>query len=329
MNKVLVIIPHYNKLTLLKKCIKYLECQDFLDFDVIIIDNGSTDGSTDYIYNLTNNRYHCIMFNENTGFAYAINRGIKYSIDNNYDYSILLNNDVYVKSDFVKNILSAVKYKNDVFAVSSLMLNYKKPDTIDSFGDYYTILGWPYQGSVSQNVDSIVCNEEVFSACGGASIYNNNILKKIGLFDENFFAYLEDLDLSYRAKLHGYKIYNCKEAVCYHIGSATSGSKYNAFKVRLSARNNIYLLYKNMPILQLLLNIVPLLIGTLVKFLFFLFKGFGIDYLLGIINGLSNLNMIERVDFKKINLFIFIRIEIELLINTIKYFINLKLRHSI
>ena len=330
MSKTLVIIPHYNKLALLKECIDYLNCQNYDDFDVIIVDNGSTDGSIDYISNLTNEnkRFHKILFNENMGFAYAVNKGIKYSIENDYTYSILLNNDAYVKSDFVENIVNAIESRKNAFAISSLMLSYKNPDTIDSFGDYYTILGWPYQGHVALNVDSIEADEEVFSACGGASIYKNSILKKIGLFDEKFFAYLEDIDISYRAKIHGYSVFTCKDAVCYHLGSATSGSKYNSFKVRTSARNNVFLIYKNMPLLQMLINLIPIAFGSFVKFLFFLFKGFGFDYLFGTIDGIKNIGMIDRTDFSNASIFTYISIEIELIINTFKYILNFIKRHS-
>ena len=227
MSRTLVIIPHFNKLSLLKECVKYLDCQNYDDFDVVIVDNGSTDGSTEYIAKLIddNERYHRILFSENMGFAYAVNKGIQYSIDNGYDYSLLLNNDAYIKSDFIENIVNAIESRRKAFAISSLMLSYKEPDTIDSFGDYYTVLGWPYQGEVALNKNTITDDKEVFSACGGASLYDNKILKKIGLFDEKFFAYLEDIDISYRAKLNGYSIYTCKDAVCYHLGSATSGSK--------------------------------------------------------------------------------------------------------
>ena len=330
MNKTLVIIPHYNKLSLLKECVKYLDCQNYDNFDVIIIDNGSTDGSTEFIYELSdkNERYHNILFNENMGFAYAVNKGLKYSIDNEYDYSLLLNNDAYIKSDFVENIVDTIENKKHAFAVSSLMLSYKNPDTIDSFGDYYTILGWPYQGHVGLNINEIEYDEEVFSACGGASIYKNSVLKKIGFFDEKFFAYLEDIDISYRAKLHGFSIYTCKDAVCYHLGSATSGSKYNSFKVKTSARNNVYLIYKNMPFIQLAINLIPIALGSVVKFLFFLVRGYGFDYLLGTIDGIRNIGMIDRVDFRKISIFTFIGIEVELIINTFKYMYNFIKRHS-
>ena len=329
MNKILIIIPHYNKLILLKECLYHLEQQSYENFDVLIVDNGSTDGSAEYIYDICNinKNYHYILLNENTGFAYAVNRGFEYSINDGYDYSILLNNDAYVEKDFVKELSFSIKHDSNTFAISAMMINYHDKELIDSFGDYYTILGWGFQGHIGEKVNSIRKNEYCFSACGGAAIYRNSLLDKIGLLDENFFAYLEDIDLSYRAKLYGYNIRNCFTAKCYHLGSATSGSKYNEFKVRTSARNSIYLIYKNMPYVQILLNIFPLSIGILIKQIFFSTRGFGLDYFFGIYDGIKCLKTIKKNDFNKINLFSYIYIEIELIINTIKYILNFINRH--
>lgn len=329
MSKTLIIIPHFNKLVLLKECLYHLEQQNYDDFDILIVDNGSTDGSAEYIYEICNKnkKYHHILLSNNTGFAYAVNRGFEFSISNDYSYSLLLNNDAYVEKDFVKELYNSIRSSYNYFAVSSLMINYHDKELVDSFGDNYTILGWAFQGHIGEKVKSIRNNEECFSACGGASIYNNRVLKEIGLFDENFFAYLEDIDLSYRAKLYGYKIKNCFTARCYHLGSATSGSKYNEFKVRTSARNNIYLIFKNMPYLQILLNIFPLFLGIVIKQIFFNVKGYGLDYFFGIYDGIKNLNQIKKNDFSKFNIYTFIRIEIELIFGTIKYIFNFISRH--
>lgn len=329
MNKILVIIPHYSKLILLKECLYHLEQQSYQNFDVLIVDNGSTDGSAEYTYDICNKNknYHYILLNENTGFAFAVNRGFEYSINEGYEYSILLNNDAYVEKDFVKELLYSIRQDPNTFAVSSMMINYHNKELVDSFGDFYTILGWGFQGHIGEKVEDIRKNEYCFSACGGASIYSNSILNKIGFLDENFFAYLEDVDLSYRAKLYGYNIRNCFTAKCYHLGSATSGSKYNEFKVRTSARNSIYLIYKNMPYIQILLNIFPLFVGIVVKQVFFSTKGFGLDYFFGIYDGVKNIPTIKKNDFNKIGIFSFICIEIELIINTIRYILNLIYRH--
>lgn len=329
MKKVIVIIPHFNKSALLKKCIENLMLQNDTNFDILIVDNGSTDDSTQYIFNqVSNNKsIHSIMLSENMGFAYAVNKGLKYSIDNGYDYSILLNNDAFVEEDFVSELVKRIDSDKKLFAVSSLMLQYQNTDKVDSFGDYYTLFGWSFQGHLLESASEIEDDEEPFSACGGAAIYRNNAILKIGFFDEKFFAYLEDIDISYRARLANYKISTCKNAICHHLGSATTGSKYNSFKVRLSARNNIYLIYKNMPNIQIIINFLPLAFGTIAKLVFFTFKGFAIDYIKGILDGFKNLKYINRVKFNKVSLFTFIGIEFRLLFSSFIYIINFIKRH--
>ena len=329
MSKILVIIPHFNKLSLLKECIYHLECQSFKTFDIMIVDNGSDDGSAEYLFDISNKNssIHYTLLNENMGFAYAVNKGLEYSINNNYDYSILLNNDAFVKEDFVNKLYFSIITSKNIFAVSSLMLRFDDRDKIDSFGDYYTLFGWSFQGHIGEDYRDIENDEEAFSACGGAAIYNNEIIKKIGGFDDKFFAYLEDIDISYRARLSGYKILTCRAAKCYHLGSSTTGSKYNEFKVRISARNNIYLIFKNMPLIQILINSFPLFVGHIIKFVFFLFKGFGLDYFFGIVDGFRGLNLIEKAEFDKTKLFNYILIEFELIKNTFMYIINFVKRH--
>ena len=119
----------------------------------------------------------------------------------------------------------------------------------------------------------------------GLSFTAGEFLNVTGLFDEEHFAYLEDMDIAYRANILGYQNWFCPGARVYHAGSGTSGSRYNLFKVRYSSRNNIYLIYKNMPFLQILLNLPFLAAGFGIKLLFFARRGFGREYAAGIKNG--------------------------------------------
>ena len=118
--------------------------------------------------------------------------------------------------------------------------------------------------------------KRIFSACGGAALYRKSILDEIGTFDENFFAYFEDVDLSWRANNAGYKCVLCPTAKCYHIcGASTGAVKYNAFKSQQSGRNSILLPLKNEPLLMLILNFLPLALGYLLKCYKFHKQGFG------------------------------------------------------
>ena len=154
--------------------------------------------------------------------------------------------------------------------------------------------------------------------CAGAALYRRSVFNDMGYFDENFFAYMEDVDIGYRARIYGYKSLYCPQAIVYHVGSGTSGSKYNAFKIRLAARNNVYVPYKNMPWPQLAVNMVFLIMGYFIKYLFFLRKGHGKDYINGLKDGLSSLNKIKRIKYKNGRLTNYLSIEWFLIKNTVK-----------
>ncbi len=148
------------------------------------------------------------------------------------------------------------------------MLQYNNKNLIDDAGDEYNLLAWSKK--IGENQKSSNFNEvsQIFSSCAGAAMYKKSLLDEIGYFDSNFFAYTEDIDLSLRAHINGYKNFSCPYAIVYHIGSATSGSRYNEFKVKLSARNNIWVVYKNFPIPQKILNFIFLFLDFLLSIYF-------------------------------------------------------------
>ena len=196
------------------------------------------------------------------------------------------------------------------------MLRYHEKELIDDAGDEYNILGWSYKRGDGRNKDSYgLENRLVFSSCAGAAIYRKSILEKVGLFDEHFFAYLEDMDISYRARTLGYKNLYASKAEIYHLGSATSGSRYNGFKAGLTARNNIFLIYKNMPLLQLIINLPFLILGFLVKYLFYVRKGLGREYGRGLLRGIKELKNISKQPFSLSRLPYYLSIELMLIKN--------------
>lgn len=311
-----VIIPNYNGAKYLKVCLDSLSRQTFAAFDIVVVDNGSTDGSCKMVSSCYKN-VKLIELDKNYGFPTAVNVGIKSSTAS---FFVLLNNDTEVEPDWLQKLYDCISKDNKVFSCSSKMVRYNERDIIDDAGDGFTILGWAYKTGDGQKKVKYSKDTNIFSSCAGAAIYNRVIVEMIGLFDENFFAYMEDVDISYRAKIYGYKNIFCSDAIVYHVGSATSGSKYNSFKVRLAARNNIYVVYKNMPILQLLLNSPFLLLGFTIKYIFFSKLGFGKEYREGIKEAFSNLNNIEKVKYSNKNLLNYVKIELEMILNTFKYF---------
>ena len=318
MPKVSVVIPNYNGMKYLRGCIESLRIQDDLDFETIIIDNASQDDD----YKWVEDEYPDIIFkrlDKNYGFSPAVNEGIKMAQG---EYVLLLNNDTVVESDFIHQMVKAIEQDERIFGVSSKMIAYQNREIMDDAGDEYTALGWTLKRGDGKCVNQFNEPKRVFSACAGAALYRKKVFDEMGLFDEDFFAYMEDVDISYRARIYGYYNIYCPEAKVYHIGSATSGSKYNDFKVRLAARNNVYVPYKNMPLLQLILNLPALMIGTLIKGIWFQKKGFGKIYRQGLLEGFKTLHKINKVPFKWSHLKNYIYIEWLLIKNTVTYVVS-------
>ena len=308
-----VIIPNYNGKHFLKECVDSLNNQK-CSFNVVIIDNASEDGSADYIADKYP-EFTLIRNKINMGFSKAVNQGIKAS---NTDYFFLLNNDVVLESNCIFNLIKCINKDENIFAVASKMIQYDDRSKLDDAGDEYTLLGWTKKVGDGKSSEMYTSEREIFSACAGAALYRRIIFDQIGYFDENFFAYMEDVDISYRARIHGFKCVYCPKALVYHRMSGTSGSKYNAFKIRLAARNNVYVPYKNMPWPQLALNLVFLMLGYLIKYLFFIRKGHGKDYIQGLKEGLTSLDKIDKIKYKKGRLNRYLSIEWILLKNIVK-----------
>lgn len=320
--KTTIVIPNYNGIEYLKACLKSLyECEN-RDFAIIVVDNGSSDGSAAYIRD-TYPEVKLIALEENTGFAPAVNRGIEAS---DTEYVLLLNNDIEVSTDFVRCMEESLDSHPKAFSVSARMLSMHNKELLDGTGDYYCALGWAFAcGKGKRAQDRYLKERKLTSACAGAAIYRREELVKMGAFDELHFAYLEDVDVGLRARIEGFdNIYEPK-AVCYHAGSGFSGSRHNEFKVTLSSRNSVYIIYKNMPLLQFIINLPFLLIGFIVKALFFAMKGLGLTYVKGLGEGLKlsfgKEGRKHKVRFKWGNLGHYVRLQLELWRNLVFFVI--------
>ena len=313
MKKATIIIPNYNGLKFMEMCMSALEKQTCKDFEILVVDNGSTDGSVEW---LKENEIPSIFLPENTGFSGAVNVGIKAS---KTPFVILLNNDTGAKEGYVEALIREIERSPKIFSVSPKMIQLYHKELMDDGGDMYSIMGWAYQRGVGQEIERYnrACN--VFSACAGAAIYRREVFEEIGYFDEMHFAYLEDIDVGYRAKIAGYYNRYCPSAEIYHVGSGTSGSKYNEFKVRLAARNNVYLNYKNMPGWQLLLNSIPIGLGILGKYFFFKKKGFEKEYVGGVLEGIRTVKKTKKVAYRPEDFQNYLAIEWELIYGAMLY----------
>ena len=309
--KVTVIIPNYNGLRFLKDCLTALENQSMKDFETLVIDNASSDESVAYIRENFPN-VNVMVMEKNLGFSGGVNVGIQSA---KTPYVLLLNNDTEVDTHFVEEMIHAIEESPNIFSVSSKMIQFYDREKLDDAGDLYGILGWGFQRGIDAPATSYTKKEEIFSACAGAAIYRKDVFEKIGYFDELHFAYLEDIDVGYRGKIAGYKNMYCPTAIVYHVGSGTSGSKYNSFKVKLAARNSVYLNYKNMPNIQLLINFLPLCLGWFLKWRFFKKNGFEKYYVDGLKEGFSTRKKCKRVQFQWKNWKNYVKIEWQLMKN--------------
>ena len=143
-----------------------------------------------------------VRLDSNYGFSKAVNEGI---IRADSEYVILLNNDTKADKNFVCHLEERIAQEENIFSVGAKMMSLHQPEIVDDAGDYYCAFGWAYAlGKGKKDSKAYSSTRKIFAACAGAAIYRKEIFEKIGYFDENHFAYLEDIDVGYRAKIYGY-----------------------------------------------------------------------------------------------------------------------------
>ena len=186
MEEVSVVIPNYNGIAYLDGVLSSLERQTMKNYEVILVDNGSSDGSSAFV--MANYPWvHLIELPDNFGFCKAVNEGIKAS---RAPYVLLLNNDTEAAPDFLEEMTAAIRRHKKAFSCAAKMVQFHDRDKLDDAGNYYCALGWSYARGKGKDIHTYETEEQIFAACGGAAIYRRKILDKIGLFDEEHFAYL-------------------------------------------------------------------------------------------------------------------------------------------
>lgn len=243
MQDICVIVPNWNGKNFLGECLDSLLAQSE-PVRIVVVDNGSTDGSLELIKEFPS--VHLVQLDRNYGFAGGVNRGIEYAIQNGARYIALLNNDAVADKNWLKELVRGIKKSNKTGIVTGKLVS-RDNKYYDSTGDLYTTWGYPYPRGRDEPVSHKYDQEElVFAASGGASLYRVSMLEQIGLFDEDFFAYYEDVDLSFRAQLMGWKIRYVPGAIAYHGISQTS-NKISGFTYRQTMKNLPWLFWKNVP----------------------------------------------------------------------------------
>ncbi|MCB0129840.1 MAG: glycosyltransferase family 2 protein [Caldilineaceae bacterium] len=242
-----IVVLNYNGLHHLHGLFAGLADQTLRDFELVLIDNGSRDGSQAAVAQLRtafNVPTRLIANPQNVGFAAACNQGIRAGKS---PFVIMLNNDTRPEPQWLEQLVTTAADQPDVGMVASKMLFAHRPDRINSAGIAldWTGIAWDWRGG-EEDDPAETDVQEVFGPCGGAGLYTRALLEQIGGFDDDFFAYLEDVDLAWRARLAGWRCLYQPRARVLHAHSATSGEG-SPFKSFLLGRNKVWLLAKNYP----------------------------------------------------------------------------------
>jgi len=240
-----VVVPTLDGRDLLADCLAALRQQTVRDFGVIVVHNGSRDG-TEELVRTRHPEVRYVRLDANLGFSVAVNRGIELSAA---PMIALLNNDTLPAPDWLESLVRALREIPEAGFVTSKVLRHDRSDYIDNAGDGMGRKGISYPiGYLERDEGQYDARREVFAACGAACLFRRELFERVGGFDEDFFAYHEDADLGFRAQLAGFAGTFVPDAVVRHVGSATSGGRINDFTVRLSTRNNLHVLLKNLPV---------------------------------------------------------------------------------
>ncbi len=215
-----VIVPNWNGKHLLKDCLESLQKQSFRDFEIILVDNNSTDDSVNYV----TSKFpivRIIKLEKNFGFAKAINEGVKKS---NAKYVVLLNNDTKADKDWLGNLIKTADNHPEVISINSKILDFYNKRKINGVGIQINEVGQARSiGWNEKDEGQFEKDELIFGATGGASLFRRETFIKLDMFDENYFMYFEEVDFAFRAQMQGYKSLYCPKAIVFHKHKATAG----------------------------------------------------------------------------------------------------------
>jgi GT2 family glycosyltransferase len=239
-----IVVLNWNGISDTLSCIRSISG---FDSHIIVVDNGSLAAEVDEINKSTSSleNVSLILCESNLGFAGGVNIGIKHAIKAGYNYVALLNNDAVADRNWATELVNALEADPSLSIATGLLLN-ESGKNIDSTGEQYSTWGMPFPRNRGDRVAAAPESGYVFGATGGATLYRTSLFKEIGLFDESFFAYYEDVDISFRAQLAGHKVYYTNKAIAYHKQGATS-SKIPGFTVYQTFKNIPLLYTKNVP----------------------------------------------------------------------------------
>lgn len=266
-----VIIVTWNSAAYLPRCLECLQAQTYRDFEVIVIDNASTDGTLSILDSLPHTFSLRVQAQgKNEGFATANNVGAHLAQGT---WLALLNPDAYPEADWLETLVLATQKFPDFTFFASRQIQADEPELLDGAGDVFHISGLAWRRFTGERAERLgLETEEVFSPCAAAALYLRQAFLQVGGFDEDFFSYHEDVDLGFRLRLEGFRSIYIPEAVVRHVGSASTGKK-SAFAIYHGHRNLIWNYVKNMPTLLFWLCLPYHLLMNLFFLLYFSSKG--------------------------------------------------------
>ena len=263
-NKLAIIIVNWKQYELTIKCLSSVYKSKFKDFEIVLVDNES---NTEKLKNLLKNFKKIKVFKNDTnlGFGAANNIAINYAIQNNFEYLMLLNNDTEVDENFIHPLINKINNDNLIGAVQPLIMNYNNKNSIWSAGGYVSkFFGYT---SINKNSNGNLKLDWITGCC---MLLKTDLIKKVGLIDENFFAYYEDVDWSFRINDLGYSLKLVNTSLVYHYGSKSSES--SSFEGNLSPKvhylnfkNHLYLLRKH----NQKFNLLGLILYQFIKLFFY------------------------------------------------------------
>lgn len=247
-----IIVLNWNGKQYLETCLLSLGKQTYESIEIIFVDNGSIDGSVEFV----KNRFPGVIIlrhDTNLGFSEGVNSGFRISRGK---FIATINNDAEADENWIKNLMTVMESGTDIGCCGSKMMRYYDRKIIDSAGIVVCQSGNAYdRGREKKDIGQYDIQEEIFGACAGAALYRRKMLDEIGFFDKEYFAYFEDVDLSFRMHLFGWKCVFVPNAIVYHMHSATSKS-FSPFKIFYLERNKLWNMWKYFPV-QMLIAQLP------------------------------------------------------------------------
>jgi GT2 family glycosyltransferase len=252
MPRVSAAVLNYDGRELLEVILPSLFAQEYRDFEVIVVDDSSSDDSVAYVHETWPRARVVSAGDVNLGVAAALNAGVAAAIG---ELVALLNNDIELDPRWMGELVAALDRHPEAATAAGKLLNFHRRDELDAAGDIFTRAATAFgRGNGERDRGQYDREEEVFAPTAGAALYRASALAEVGAFDESFFAYFEDVDWGLRAQIAGYRSWYVPSAIGYHMGATTTRPRANPRFFELQRRNTLALLMKDVPLAFILRN---------------------------------------------------------------------------